>query len=737
MNYLLIPAWVFSNLMYAGALLALAAGVVLTIGLFTARRGWEPRCRKCAHDLRSIDPAKRGCPECGADLTKRRAVLTGRRSVRPVVTSVGCVLLALAALTSWKLDAQGVMALRVALVGSMPTQTLIDMMFEQTDATGIVGSALRKRVRATPAPRQIPTGALLAAVLHAADRCEEAGRRPLSAVLQSEATFLVDALDADERSRLIDLAIEELLQSDGEKSSRYQLAVAIDRQRESSGAAYALLIERLNTTPAGRRVLALKPSAAGVLSSGEVERIALWRRLTPPSNRGFNDYGDQAYGLVLAEAMLEALDGSGQRVMLASIPRTHTGMPRENGAGCDLLIDAPPGKYRLHLTGAVAESVLLPRAKHSFDTPAVLTVEEALKLDGAVPYAESCEVEVGPPAIVARVFTDAPELAARVAQLMGTCRLALDDGEVSIVLDSLLSSSYQGRSDDADGFPSMMATVSARQGSRAWPVGQFSTASGGYSAGMHALSSELRTNEPFDLVIEPQTALNCGRGGPRWDPTPQGAWGRAIPAFVWCNFTLHFENAVTLPKVETQRLPLLPSVGTARVDDATRRVIEGWAATLDGDIDRGSQMARRGQPPPIARSIGLAGAAKWNNSPNNAESFELLFDWPKDLCLSGWFELRTTDRLAAPSRPVFGPMGHGGTVTPMMPVFAVSDDDMLIVRYTPDARVGAADGSGPFAYVGAPFEVRFASKGAKPELVWLDGVSVPAASGAVKEVTTP
>ena len=52
MNLLALPSWLLWPLAHLAAVLALVAGALLALGFFSARRGWEPRCRRCAHDLR-------------------------------------------------------------------------------------------------------------------------------------------------------------------------------------------------------------------------------------------------------------------------------------------------------------------------------------------------------------------------------------------------------------------------------------------------------------------------------------------------------------------------------------------------------------------------------------------------------------------------------------------------------------------------------------------------------------
>jgi hypothetical protein len=81
-------------LTYAPFALAILGGMLLGIGLFTAR-GWQPTCRRCRHDLREESGDR--CPECGSDLKASNAVRSGRRQVRWVPLAASLVVLALGA----------------------------------------------------------------------------------------------------------------------------------------------------------------------------------------------------------------------------------------------------------------------------------------------------------------------------------------------------------------------------------------------------------------------------------------------------------------------------------------------------------------------------------------------------------------------------------------------------------------------------------------------------------------
>ena len=71
-------------------------GVILTLkSLFPQRRGDTLYCRKCAYNLTGLDLIAEGarCPECGAVLTKARAIIAGERHIRVGPLVLGLLIL--------------------------------------------------------------------------------------------------------------------------------------------------------------------------------------------------------------------------------------------------------------------------------------------------------------------------------------------------------------------------------------------------------------------------------------------------------------------------------------------------------------------------------------------------------------------------------------------------------------------------------------------------------------------
>jgi hypothetical protein len=86
-----LPNHVADALSYASlGLIALGLGV-LQLGLFSRRRGSEPRCRRCGYDATGNVSGR--CPECGADLSARRAVVIGVRHRRRGLIALAIVLI--------------------------------------------------------------------------------------------------------------------------------------------------------------------------------------------------------------------------------------------------------------------------------------------------------------------------------------------------------------------------------------------------------------------------------------------------------------------------------------------------------------------------------------------------------------------------------------------------------------------------------------------------------------------
>lgn len=72
--------------LFLASLIVCAVGMVALLRARRGRRfGDHPHCRRCEFDLFGLPAGHARCPECGADLTQKRARIIGERRARPVL----------------------------------------------------------------------------------------------------------------------------------------------------------------------------------------------------------------------------------------------------------------------------------------------------------------------------------------------------------------------------------------------------------------------------------------------------------------------------------------------------------------------------------------------------------------------------------------------------------------------------------------------------------------------------
>jgi hypothetical protein len=137
-------AWLWHLLGFLPLVVAFVAGAVLWSALFGVK-GWNPRCRRCGHDLRqSLDAST--CQECGANLARRGAVRAGTSTLRPGRLALGFALVGLVTalatpallppttIRQWLADLVPLDALLAQAAGRTPdrfTQSVIDRRVAQ------------------------------------------------------------------------------------------------------------------------------------------------------------------------------------------------------------------------------------------------------------------------------------------------------------------------------------------------------------------------------------------------------------------------------------------------------------------------------------------------------------------------------------------------------------------------------------------------------------------------------
>lgn len=710
MNLLALPEWIIWPLAHLAMLLAFGAGVLLALGFFSARRGWEPRCRRCAHDLRSIGPATASCPECGADLSRAEAVITGGRRVRPLLAALGGVVLVLAIAAAVWLDERGTQRLRLWLAMQTPVADLVESVFLQDPdwprAADALAGLLGEPNSLSPqgGPRLLASGELLDGVVEAARRGEASGRAPISAVL-ARIQFPLPSLDDAELAQLVDLAVDELVASEGARSTLYRMAeVAGSAGRMAD--VRAEVTARLQQTEAGRRALALRPVGDGPTESGRVARFRLASALDPisPDPFGWMD-GREVSVLVLEEAVLEPLAGGAARGL--SVARGDLRFDDGAAPHANLLLDAPPGAYRLRLRGVLAPPELLPSTARSSPerrgAAPEITPDAARALEGAVEYEGSCEVTLVEPALPKRrAFTAKDEAIAHAATAFAQCAIRVESGIKTLDARAI------GKAATQEASIAMIATV--MQDGESEFVAEFSaTAAGAFSRSGGSIPDWVDGTRPFEIVLEPigsRDDLSSGFSEDRWDGSARSVDPAVSePAAIWARFILRYPKVTGLPEVIVERIALGDGAIASRDDETTRAAVEEWVAGLP------AAPASMG----MAQSFGMR--APWTAATRRAASRAV---WPADLRLAGWFELWCGDRLVGETTAWSGVPSARASIPALKAVTNLDDGMPVVIRYRPDARVLRASTQQSADHLAVPFELVFPPEGGPVGLRWLD-----------------
>lgn len=734
MSPVMIPTFVFDALAFAGPVLVIAGVIVIMAGLIGARGLHDgglrarPECARCAYDLRLTTLPQGTCPECGADLSKPDAVVVAKRRVRWKLVVLGVALLACAGLATWKLDANGRTALRGALAEMSSTRANLDALLADGDAAPFAREVLRARAgsAATGTPRTIPPDALLDPLLDAlleASDLHAAGASttdPLNLLSRADkARFLAEAIDDLELQRLERRAVEALLGSNGQDRRLLRVASLVQdagRRERSRDRMKALL----SATPEGRALLDWRPESSGA-EAWSIGAVTLGSLMGDPrSSDEARREGELA--LIVEQVRLEPM-GGGAAVVVPVVWPPENRDRRWSPLSVSFLADVPPGKYLLSFEGALVRNANVPRIaagrargietgmpRRDFNVAAALMTEGARALDLAL------EVEVVEPKIVPMPFSNDAAKVGTVAKLLEYARFMRND-EGSIVLDEdaltkvapqFLVNSLRPQT-ETDAFLSMLFEL--RQRGRTMSLSAVHM--DGDSLAKTEISVDPKTidpRQPFELLVTPTTMWKGAFNG---GDAQRSSMIRGDAA--WADYTLRFTDMDAAAQVETTAKPLDASIGTPRTDAEARSAVERWARAL-----RILEPRRRSDGQIALRSSRRARDIAALPADTNEEQAPppLACDWPSDLALSGWIEVRRDGKLIAERLRVAGPVGEW-TPLPAIRTMAGGPESRvdgaqqaprtaspLVIRYFPDARIGASDGSGPFAFVALPFELR-------------------------------
>jgi len=696
MNYLLIPEAVWLALAWLPLALAALGGILLAQGIWGARHGWEPRCRRCAHDLRGLAHDVRACPECGADLTRANAVHAGRRRVRGLRVALAVLVVAGAAVGQSLLGNGGVTRLRANLVARMPVEELVFEVVSRGPNAALAEATLLQQLM--DGARLMPSGALLDALLAAGRRYEEAGLGAMAAGL-GNAPALVARLDDAERTRLAELAADELLESRGARRGLLDLAMRVVRwQPPTQVDVREAVLERLARTPEGRALLLPEPSIRSAESGDRI--VVEFRSLLDASGgmprlarggRGATGASDELARLVVVEgAEFRPDDPSQPSVELFPLPADGASSLR-GGQTVALLADAPAGKGTLVVRGLTVPQSKV-RVRDGFGPG--IDLARARTMAGAQPYERTVEIEIAPP--VARpmdLATDASAVEAMRTELSRSeIRPSAGFGSsIALGTDSLMLSAEASYA---------FEVALEREGRPRTRIGTVEGQRGGRSTSGCTLPEDLDPQQPFRIVLTPSFAAAVDR--------------RDTMPILWSRFDLSFANLDAAPVVTASPLPDRSDTILTLLSGPA---VEARLATLAALLPPAAVDARGGSV------LEIRPRPRWNPSdddlhagdaPDDPASETDTFD---DLSFSGTFEARIDGRLAAPTRRWIGPLAEPLTVgLELRLVAAPTGGGPIVVRYRPDPSLCPADPSGEFRFVSVPFELRYETPDAAPSL---------------------
>ena len=692
-SLLRLPAMFWSALPYTGAVLGVAAGAVIAQGLWGARRGWQPSCRRCAHDLRSVLRGSLTCPECGSDLAKAGAVDAGARRVRPALVVAGVLLLAGAFAAQAWLRSAG--ALRRELADRVPASTLLQLACEPGSSAEFYQQALESRVLRVRGASSLGMLDQALEILAVDPAKDGAGAAAVQDRLGSLASVVLTSFTREEVEALAARAAEEMLANDGEQQRILDFVLRAGDGRSSNSADFRQRLgEALGKTDEGRRLLAPRPTVIRDAEvGGRIEVVVQSILSRGDTGRGMSGGGlpggGSSHTVIIERAVATAADGATRE--LPEIADSVSNRFDRDESLHEFLADLPAGVYSLEITGVIAPTVLLPQ-RDPFGERPWIAAKDAAGLEGASAYRERAKLTVVQPTVPAVEFATDPELVERLRTEFASVRIAARDGRgASVRVEGI---SALGNGSGADGGLGagddviLSYAVEARQGDVLRPIGSFRKVQGGTSTSGLQLPREIDAGKPFRLVFRPTSA---GALEPR--QLGLNSWSAPI---AWAAFALDFESGTSAPTVTDLPLDTTPAVAEPVARAEAEAMLREYAESLWG-----------------GRGASAASNRRWRISvqPSIIRNGEVAEIPP----FCGRFEAFVDGSLAA---PVIRACVAGDTAARIGEFDLLRQpaaEGVVVVRYTPEPALGEALLRGRFRYIAEPFELRF-SKSGKPTI---------------------